>query len=99
VLLVNLVSSLIPSDKIAAVIAGYLKRRIRKPRGVSEIRPDTLITHTVRVPHLVVRIAGSSCDRTRSLLESGQVSLVENLDDAVSQTILLAKPLSKPSKP
>lgn len=95
VLLVNLVSTLVPCDQIADIIIGCLNRRVREPRGVSEIRPDTLITHTVRIPQLVVRIVGSDCDRAKERLVNSQVSLVESLDDAVSRTVALAKSVAR----
>lgn len=97
VLLVNLVSSLIPCDEIARVIIAFLKRRIREPRGVSEIRPDTLITHTLRIPQMVVRLAGSECDRAKAQLENAQVTIVDSLDDAVAHTIALAKSIGRNS--
>ncbi len=97
VLLVNLVSSLIPCDEIAGVITAFLKRRIREPRGVSEIRPDTLIIHTLRIPQLVVRLVGSECDRAKARLADAQVTIADTLDDAVAQTIVLAKSVTRDS--
>jgi succinyl-CoA synthetase beta subunit len=97
VLLVNLVSSLIPCDEIAQVITAFLRRRIREPRGVSEIRPDTLITHTLRIPQLVVRLVGNECDHAKSRLADAQVTIVDSLDDAVAQTIVLAKAVARNS--
>lgn len=95
VLLVNLVSSLIPCDEIARIINNYLKRRTREPRGVSEIRPDSLITHTLRVPQMVVRLVGSECDRARIQLTESQVTVAESLDDAVAHAVTLAKMMSR----
>ena len=92
VLLVNLVSGLIPCDETATVIASYLDRRIREPRGVSEIRSDTLITHTVRTPHLVVRLVGNNCDLAAAQLTATQIQLTASLDEAVAQTVALTKP-------
>jgi succinyl-CoA synthetase beta subunit len=97
VLLVNLVSSLIPCDDIAEVIANFLKRRIREPRGVSEIRPDTLITHTLRIPQMVIRLVGSDCDRAREQLAESHVPIVDSLDEAVAQTVSLAKAIARNS--
>jgi len=91
VLLVNLVSSLIPCDEIADVIAAFLKRRVREPRGISEIRPDTLITHTVRIPQMVVRLVGRECDLAKTKLAGTQVAFIDNLDEAVSRTVSLVK--------
>lgn len=97
VLLINLVSGLIPCNEIAEVIAGYLNRRVREARGVSEIRPDTLITHTIRVPQLVVRLVGNECDQAKERLAAAQVTVVDSLDEAVTQTIALAKAYAKNS--
>lgn len=95
VLLVNLVSGLVQCNQVAEVIAAYLNRRVREPRGVSEIRPDTLITHTVRIPQMVVRLVGRDYDRAKELLTGTQVSLVESLDEAVSQAVQLVKSVSR----
>ncbi len=95
VLLVNLVSSIIPCEEIAHVIDAYLKRRTREPRGVSEIRPDTLITHTLRIPQMVIRLAGAECSRANELLANSQVTITYSLDDAVTQAVTLAKRLGR----
>lgn len=95
VLLVNLVSSLIQCDEAAEVIAAYLNRRVREPRGVSEIRPDTLITHTVRIPQMVVRLVGKDHDRAKALLTGTQVAFIESLDEAVTQAVQLVKSVSR----
>jgi succinyl-CoA synthetase beta subunit len=95
VLLVNLVSSIIPCEEIAHVISAYLKRRTREPRGISEIRPDTLITHTLRIPQMVIRLAGSECARANALLSDAQVTIAPTLDDAVTQAVTLAKRLGR----
>lgn len=95
VLLVNLVSGSIPCDEIVEAMAAYLNRRVRELRGVSEIRPDTLITHTVRIPQMVVRIICGECGQAKAMLSNSQVSFVETLDEAVAQTVAIAKSLSR----
>lgn len=103
VLLVNLVTGLLPTEAMAEVIAAYLQRRSREPRGVSEIRPDTLITHTVRIPQMVVRLAGNTpldrdntaCSSDNLLLTATQITVVQSLDEAVSQSVSFAKKLTK----
>lgn len=97
VLLVNLVSNLIPCDEIADVIATFLKRRVREPRGISEIRPDTLITHTIRIPQMVVRLVGSEGGQAKAQLAETQVTVVDDLDEAVAQSVRLAKSLVRSS--
>ncbi|MGA7933232.1 MAG: succinate--CoA ligase subunit beta [Kovacikia sp.] len=97
VLLVNLVSSLIPCDDIAQVIVNFLQRRVREPRGVSEIRPDTLITHTLRIPQMVVRLVGSQCEQAKDQLVANRVPIMDSLDEAVTQTVSLAKSIARSS--
>ncbi|XGV99955.1 MAG: ATP-grasp domain-containing protein [Leptolyngbya sp. BL-A-14] len=91
VLLINLVSGLIPCDDIAAVIAKHLLNRVRKPRSISEISPEALIAHATRFPQLVVRLVGRDRELARSRLEAVQVSLIDSLNDAVTQAVTLAK--------
>ncbi|HIK18411.1 MAG TPA: succinate--CoA ligase subunit beta [Leptolyngbyaceae cyanobacterium M33_DOE_097] len=99
VLLVNLVTGLLSYSELETVIAAFLNRRSREPRGVSEIRPDTLITHTIRIPQMVVRLMGcpeSETDdnngtKTDLLSGAAQVAVVTSLDEAVAQTVALAK--------
>ncbi|MBW4470857.1 MAG: succinate--CoA ligase subunit beta [Stenomitos rutilans HA7619-LM2] len=91
VLLINLVSGLIPCDDIAGVIATYLLSRVRKPRSISEISPEALISHATRFPQLVVRLVGRDRDSARSCLETVQISLIDSLNDAVTQAVTLAK--------
>jgi succinyl-CoA synthetase beta subunit len=91
VLLINLVSGLVPCDEIATVIAAYLKRRVRQPRAVSELRPNALITHTVRLPHLVVRLVGNHCDLASTLLEASHTSVMQDLDSAIAKTVSLTE--------
>ncbi|MBD2022641.1 acetate--CoA ligase family protein [Leptolyngbya sp. FACHB-36] len=95
VLLVNLVSGSVSCVQLAEVIVAFLKRRVWEPRGISEIRPDTLITHTVRIPQLVVRLVCSDCGQAKAQLAAAQVSIVESLDDAVAQAVTLAKSLKR----
>ena len=91
VLLINLVSGLLPCDQTAEIILTFLNRRIREPRGVSEIRSDTLVTHTMRVPQLVVRLVGNNCDLSTSQLLANQVRLARSMDEAVAQAVALTK--------
>jgi len=99
VLLVNLVTGLLSHSELETVVAAFLNRRSRKPRGVSEIRPDTLITHTIRIPQMVVRLTGrpepetgnSNGSKTDLLSGATQVVVVTSLDDAIAQTVALAK--------
>ena len=91
VLLINLVSGLLPCDQTAEIIMAYLNRRIREPRGVSEIRSGTLVTHTMRIPQLVVRLVGNNCDLANSQLLAAQVKLASSMDEAVAQAVALTR--------
>ncbi len=106
VLLVHLVTGLLPDDEIAEVIAGFIRRRSRESRGISEIRPDTLITHTVRIPQMVVRLVGRSHNlgdtgnekAVNAYLAAAQVIVVDSLDDAVTETVAQARKWAKQPK-
>jgi len=95
VILINLISNLVPCDDIAEVIIAYLSRRAPKPL-TPVIRPERIQTETVfsqvkRGPSLVVRLVGCQSDRARTLLEAAQLSLVESLDEAVTESIAFVK--------
>jgi len=91
VLLVNLIGGLVACDQLAEVITDFLKRRVRQPRGVSDLRPDTLITHTVKLPRLVVRLVGNQSQRATTILAGQQVPLIESLDEAIEQAVTLGR--------
>jgi succinyl-CoA synthetase beta subunit len=91
VILVNVISNLVPCDEIADIITTYWQRRTPKIRPLSELRPDTLIAQTNRLPALVVRLVGSQSDRARELLATVSLPLIDNLDETVTQAITLSK--------
>lgn len=91
VILINLISNLVPCDQVAEVIVSYLERTTPRPRLV-DIRPDVVFTQPRRRPSLVVRLVGSQSDRARTQLEVAHLSLIENLDEAVTEAVSLAKP-------
>jgi succinyl-CoA synthetase beta subunit len=97
VLLINLVSGLLACDEIAEVIAAYLSRRIREPRSITEIRPDPLAQPALRTPQIVVRLVGKNGDLARAQLAEMPVQLATRLDDAVTQTVALAKAVNRRS--
>jgi len=78
VLLVNIISSLTPGDRIAAAIGAYWQRRTRMGNSGSDL-------------HAIVRLVGSELDRARDILKDLPVTVVESLDEAVSQAITLTK--------
>jgi len=97
VILINLISSLVPCDEIAEVIVTHAKCRLPQPQPQplarrSSLRPETTIFSTLnRGPELVVRLAGCQSDRARTLLENAQLSLLENLDEAVTEALSFIK--------
>jgi succinyl-CoA synthetase beta subunit len=91
VVLINLISSLVPCDEIAEIIATSVRRHIPRTSSLKGIRPNTLIAQATRSPALVVRLLGSECDLAQSKLAAAQMSLLDNLDEAVTQAVALAK--------
>lgn len=101
VILINLISSLVPCDDIAEVIVAYVKRRSPKNQSVSlngqptshsgSLRSDTVFSTTNRGPALIVRLVGCQSDRARTELEAVQLSLIENLDEAVTEALSFVK--------
>lgn len=82
VVLVNIVGSIPTATEIAQVIANFVQKNERaiasKPRSPN-------------YPRLIVRLTGSELDTAREQLTALAVPLVENLDEAVEQTVRLAK--------
>lgn len=91
VILVNVISNLVPCDEIADIITAYWQRRAPKVRPLSELRPDTLIAQSNRMPALVVRLLGSQSDRARELLAAVSLPLIDSLDETVTQAVALSK--------
>ena len=77
-LLVNIISSLTPAEQIAAAIGGYWQRRTRMGNSGSDL-------------HAIVRLVGSELDKAREILKELPVTVVESLDEAISQAINLTK--------
>ncbi|MDX2231243.1 MAG: succinate--CoA ligase subunit beta [Leptolyngbyaceae cyanobacterium bins.349] len=100
VILINLISNLVPCDEMAEVIIAYLKRRAPQPRPIAlrseairpdPVRADPVFSPTKRGPALVIRLIGCQSDRARTLLEAAQLSLLENLDEAVTEALSFVK--------
>lgn len=83
VILVNILSSVPTALEIAEFIAEFVQRHERHPTSKTR-------THNYH-PHLVVRLVGSDLDSAKERLAQVQVTLVENLDEAVAQAARLAK--------
>lgn len=77
ILLVNIISSLTPCDRIAAAIAAYWQGRTRKGNSGSNL-------------HAIVRMVGSEQEQARDILKDLPVTVVESLDEAISKAITLA---------
>ncbi len=82
VVLVNIVGSVPTAMEIAEVIAKFVQR---------EDRPTDNKTRSPAHPRLIVRLAGAELDSARERLAAIQVPLVEDLDEAVEQTVRLSK--------
>lgn len=83
VVLINIVGSVPTALEIALVISNVVKRHEDTPTGSK--------TRSHAHPRLIVRLTGFDLDAAREQLTTVQVPLVENLDDAVDQTVRLAK--------
>jgi len=87
VVLVNILSSVPSCEEVARVIANFVQANVSTSAGISRSHPA--------LPYLVVRLAGSELDSAREHLAALAVPLVENLDEAVAQTVRLAKSAAK----
>lgn len=83
VVLINILGSLPRCEEVADVIADFVQRRVGTSGGKNR-------SHSY-FPRLVVRLAGSELDSARERLAAFAVPVVENLDEAVAQTVRLAK--------
>ena len=83
VVLVNIVGSVPTALEIASVITNFVQRH--------EEHPPTTKTRSHPYPRLIVRLADLELEAAREQLKTVQVPLVENLDEAVEQTVRLAK--------
>ena len=82
VVLVNIVGSVPTALEIASVITNFVHRHED---------PPTTKTRSNPYPRLIVRLADLELEAAREQLKTVQVPLVENLDEAVEQTVRLAK--------
>jgi succinyl-CoA synthetase beta subunit len=82
-ILINILSSVPTALEVAETIAKFVQQQEHANTG--KTRHD-------REPHLVVRLVGSDLDLAKERLAQVQVSLVENLDEAVAQVVRLTKP-------
>lgn len=81
VVLINIVGSIFTTGEIAEVIANFVQHQ------------EHITTNKTRhaYPRLIVRLAGADLELAKERLAAVQVLLVENLDEAVEQTVRLAK--------
>lgn len=84
VILVNILSSVPTTLEVAEVIAEFVQRHERHPNSKTRA--------SYHHPHLVVRLAGSDLDSAKERLAQVQVTLVENLDEAVVEAARVTKP-------
>jgi len=91
VILLNLLGSVATSGEVAQVITNFLQRH--ETDNSSKSRYDS------NFPRLVVRLAGSDLGLAKKLLTSVKVTVLESLDEAVTEAVRLTKsPVSKKSK-
>ena len=83
VVLVNILGSVLKGVKVAESISKFGEERMPKTRNAA-------------YPRLIVRFAGSELDSAQAQLAPVAIPLIENLDEAVLQTIRQAK--SSPAK-
>lgn len=83
VVLVNILSSVPTAVEVAEVIANFMQRRLA-------LTAQQTHSHA-HAPSLIVRLTGLELDLAREKLATVQVPLIENLDEAVAQTVRLAK--------
>jgi succinyl-CoA synthetase beta subunit len=83
VVLVNIVGSVPTAMEIAEVIANFVQRH--------EDHPTANKTRFHAHPRLIVRLAGADLDSAKERLAAIQVPLIEDLDEAVDQTVRLSK--------
>jgi len=87
--LINILGSVPPAVEVAEVIANFVQRQA----ALQSRRLRTTAARTSPSPpaRLVVRLVGSELDSARERLTTVQVSLLENLDEAVAQAVRLSK--------
>lgn len=92
VLLINVISTLVTCDETAQVIASLVKQRPSRSRTTNNALPaDHTVPSLSRLPYFVVRLDGGECDRAAELLQEVQVPFFQSLDEAVLETVKLAK--------
>ncbi len=89
VILVNIVGSTAPSDRLSSVIARFL----RPPVPVRAISPkeELRISRGLPLPKLVVRLLGANLDEAKQHLSVTPAIVVDDLDRAIVQLITLSK--------
>lgn len=83
VVLINIVGSVPTALEIASVITNFVHRQ--------EDHSSASKTRSHPYPRFIVRLADLELEAAREQLKTVQVPLVENLDEAVEQTVRLAK--------
>lgn len=83
VVLINILVDVPTAVEVASVIANYVQRHEHTTGGRTRSRNH--------LPQIVVRLAGSDLNSVKEQLANVQVPLIENLDEAVAQTVRLAK--------
>jgi len=74
VILVNIISSLTPGDRIVAAIKEYWQGRTNTDRSGSDL-------------HVIVRVVGDKLEQAREIVTDMPITVVESLDDALDRVI------------
>ena len=78
VILVNIISSLTPSDRIVAAIKEYWQGQTNRNRSGSDL-------------HVIVRVVGDQGSKASEIVTDMPITVVESLDDALDQVIMASK--------
>ncbi|MBC6455956.1 MAG: acetate--CoA ligase family protein [Hormoscilla sp. SP5CHS1] len=78
VILVNIISSLTPGDRIVAAIKEYWQGRTNTDRSGSDL-------------HVIVRVVGDQRSKASEIVTDMPITVVESLDDALDRVIMASK--------
>ncbi|MBW4645214.1 MAG: succinate--CoA ligase subunit beta [Goleter apudmare HA4340-LM2] len=96
VILINLLGSIPQATELAEVIAQFLQQNTNEPKPQAVRSNGSKSRREGSLPRLVVRLAGSDFDAAKEYLTTLKIqgdvlTVVENLDEAVSEAVRFAK--------
>jgi succinyl-CoA synthetase beta subunit len=86
-ILVNMLGNPAYCEEIATVIGNYLQQQVEKKPAIG----------AMKMPHLVVRLVGGKISLDLDRFPQLSIHAIDNLDEAIAQAIVLAKPTAKSS--